>query len=282
MKRNTFVLLMLSIVMVFTFTSCGNHMVEPGYVGVKVKSMGSNKGIQKEVLPPGRYFPTLNEDIYDFPTFKVNYVFCRDTTESSPTNEEFTFQTIEGMECSMDLGVTLYFVREKVSDMYQTYMMGVEEIRAVVVRKEVRDAVNRVGGLMPVESVYGAGKGMLIDTVLQIAAAKLAPTGIVLESVSLIGSIRIPTSVTDALNAKVVMNQEAERARNEIAKAQAIAEKRIVEAKGVAEANLIESNSLTDKILMRQWIEAWKAGGSPVPNVIDSGPTMYQLPNFNK
>ena len=133
---------------------------------------------------------------------------------------------------------------------------------------------------MPVESVYGAGKGKLIDSVLIIAKAKLAPTGIVVDGISLIGSIRIPKNIIDALNAKVQMNQEAEKARNEVAKAEAQAKTLLVQAQAEAEANRLRQAVLTDKLLQQQWIEAWKAGGSQVPNVIGTGNTMYQLPAF--
>ena len=273
-------LIALMALMAIFLSSCGYHAVEAGYVGVKVNKLGADKGVQNEVLKPGRYFPTVNEEIYDFPTFQVNYVFTASESEGSPTNEEFTFQTSEGMECSMDLGVSMHFNEPQIPLMFQTYRKGVDEIRAVVVRKEIRDALNRVGGSMPVESVYGAGKGKLIDSVLIIAKAKLAPTGIVVDGISLIGSIRIPKNIIDALNAKVQMNQEAEKARNEVAKAEAQAKTLLVQAQAEAEANRLKQAVLTDKLLQQQWIEAWKAGGSQVPSVIGASNTMYQLPAF--
>lgn len=271
---------MLMALVAVLFSSCGHHVVEAGFVGVKVNRLGSDKGVQNEVLTPGRYFPTINEDIFDFPTFQVNYVFIKASDEGSPSNEEFTFQTNEGMECSMDLGIAMHFEEAKIPLMFQTYRKGVDEIRGVVVRKEIRDALNRVGGSMPVESVYGAGKGKLIDSVLIIAKNKLAPTGIVIDGISLIGSIRIPANIIAALNAKVQMNQEAEKARNEVAKAEAQAKTLLVQANAEAEANRVKQAVLTDKLLTQQWIEAWRAGGSQVPNVIGAGNTMYQLPTF--
>lgn len=271
---------MLLLASTLIFSSCSYHPVEAGYVGVKVDKLGSDKGVQKEVLLPGRYYPTLNEEIFDFPTFQVNYVFTKAADEGSESNEEFTFQTAEGMECAMDLGVSMHFEQEKIPFMFQTYRKGVDEIRGIVVRKEIRDALNRVGGTMPVESVYGGGKGKLIDSVLLISKSRLAPTGIILDGISLIGSIRIPKTIIDALNAKVQMNQEAEKARNEVAKAEAQAKTLLVQANAEAEANRLKQAVLTDKLLTQQWIEAWKAGGSQVPNVIGAGNTMYQLPTF--
>ena len=202
MKRSSLVVALALLFCTFMVTSCGYHPIEAGYVGVKVDKLGSNKGVQNEVLGVGRYFPTINEEIYDFPTFQVNYVYTQSKTEGSEANEEFTFQTKEGMECSADLGVAMHFEVNKIPFMFQTYRKGVDEIRSVVVRNEIRDALNRVSGNMPVESVYGEGKGHLIDSVTSIVQSRLTKNGIVVDKISLIGSIRIPEKIIKALNAK--------------------------------------------------------------------------------
>ena len=257
---------------VLVFSSCGYHPIEAGYVGVKVDKLGSDKGVQKEVLPVGRYFPTFNEEIYDFPTFQVNYVFTAASDEGSKNNEQFTFQTAEGMECSCDLGVAMHFDVVKIPEMFQTYRKGVDEIREIVIRREIRDAINRVGGGMPVESVYGAGKGKLIDSVKSIVRGKLNPHGIIVDDISLIGSIRIPEGILKALNAKVEMNQDAEKARNEVAKAEAKAKTLLVQAQAEAEANRLRQQTLTPMLLQQQFIQKWD-GKLPVYGTV---PTMFK------
>ena len=281
MKRSSLVVALALLFCTFMVTSCGYHPIEAGYVGVKVDKLGSNKGVQNEVLGVGRYFPTINEEIYDFPTFQINYVYTQNKTEGSETNEEFTFQTKEGMECSADLGVAMHFEVNKIPFMFQTYRKGVDEIRSVVVRNEIRDALNRVSGNMPVESVYGEGKGHLIDSVTSIVQSRLTKNGIIVDKISLIGSIRIPENIIKALNAKVQMTQEAEKAKNQVAEAQARAQIIVVTAQAQAEANRTLSASLSPALIQQQWIAAWKAGGSKVPQIITSGNgMMYQLPTL--
>jgi hypothetical protein len=91
--------------------SCSS--VPVGHVGVKVYLYGGDKGVNDKVLPVGRYWIGINENLYIFPTYQINYVYTQSKTEGSPENEEFTFQTKEGMECSMDLGLSMHFDPEK-------------------------------------------------------------------------------------------------------------------------------------------------------------------------
>lgn len=254
------------IILVLGFKSCNS--VPVGSVGVKVNKLGGSKGVDTEVLGVGRYWIGWNEELHLFPTYQVNYSFTRDVTEGSPANEEFTFQTREGMECGVDLGIAMHYDRDKIVKMFQTYRKGEEEIRAVVVRNTIRDALNKIAGSMPVESVYGAGKGLLIDSVQKVVQTTLAPTGIIIDKISLIGSVRIPESVKEALDSKVRMTQEAQRAENEVAKATAEANIRIARAKGEGDALRIKadaeayynqkvSSSLTPQIVEMKRLEKW-------------------------
>lgn len=267
MKKVKYLMLALvAVVMSATFTSCSK--VPAGYVGVKVNLLGSEKGVQQEVLGVGRYYIGFNEELFIFPTYQVNYVYTQDPTEGSKDNEEFTFQTVEGMVCEADLGVAMHFEKEAIAKMFQTYRKGEDEIRGIVVRKEIRDALNRVAGHMPVEYVYGAGKGALIDTVKAIVKTKLAPNGIIIDDVSLIGAVRIPKSIEDALNMKVKMTQDAQKAQNEVAKAKAEADIAVAKAHGVADSKRIAadaeayynqkvSSSLTPAIVEMKRLEKW-------------------------
>lgn len=284
-------LFLYSIFALVLFASCSR--IDAGYVGVKVKLLGSDKGVQDEVLGVGRYYIGINEELYRFPVFQVNYVYTADETEGSPTNEEFTFQTDQGMECGVDLGVAMTFEQDKVAQIFQKYRKGPEEIRSIIVRNSIRDALNKIAGNMPIESVYGAGKGLLIDSVTQVVRAELSPNGIRIDKISLIGAIRIPLTVKDALDAKVKMTQEAQQKENEVAKAKAqaaidvakaqgIADARKIEADGEAYYNKVVSSSLTPNIVELKWITAWEKGGSQVPDYISGNGAGNFMLNMNK
>jgi regulator of protease activity HflC (stomatin/prohibitin superfamily) len=256
----------LFLVLLVSVTSCTN--VPVGNVGIKVYKLGGSKGVDTEVLGVGRYWIGWNEELHLFPTYQVNYTYTRESNEGSPDNEEFMFQTREGMECSMDLGVAMHFEMNSIVKMFTTYRKGQEEIRSVVVRNTIRDALNKIAGNMPVESVYGAGKGLLVDSVYKMVSSALAPTGILIDKVSLIGSVRIPESVKEALDSKVRMTQEAQRAQNEVAKAKAEADIQTTKARGEADALKIKgegeayynqkvSSSLTPQLVEMKRLEKW-------------------------
>ena len=134
---------------------------------------------------------------------------------------------------------------------------------------------------MPVESVYGSGKGLLVDSVQKVVQQNLAQTGIVLDKISLIGSVRIPESVQSALNAKVQMTQDAQRVENEVAKEQAQANISVAKAKGEADAMRIKadaeayynrtvSSSLTAQIVEIKRLARWD-GKYPVTYGVNGG-----------
>lgn len=268
MKKIKLFSVLLIAILSFSLTSC-MHTTDPGYASVINQKFGSAKGVQQIAVGPGTYFAGVGETYYDFPTFQVNWVFTIDKTEGSEGNEEFTFQTKEGMECAVDLGLSMQFDADKLPKMYTTYRKGVEEIRSITVRNEIRDALNRISGGMPVEYVYGEGKGKLVDSVYKMVRNNLAPSGIKINRIYLIGSIRIPESIKKALDAKVAMTQKAQQKQNEVAMATAQANINIATAKGLADSRKIEadgeayynqtvSKSLTPGIVELKRIDKWK------------------------
>ncbi len=246
-------LVLLTAIACLSFVGCSR--VPAGEVGVKVYLLGTNKGVDNEVLGTGRYWIGINEELYTFPTYQINYVFTQDATEGSPDNEEFTFQTSEGMVCEMDMGVALHFERDRIAKMFQTYRKGPDEIRGVVVKNAMRDALNKVSSNMPVESVYGSGKTALMDSVMANLKRQFDSTGIIIEKISLIGAIRLPPEVKSALDSKISATQRAQQRENEIREAEAQAKKTIAQAQGEAEANRIKLSSLNAQIIEWQRLQ---------------------------
>ena len=256
--------LVISSLILGVALSVGCSRVPAGTVGVKVYLLGTNKGVDREVLGVGRYWIGMNEELYIYPTYQVNYTFTKDEAEGSPANEEFTFQTNEGLSCSMDLGVSLHFDKSEISNMFQKYRKGPDEIRGVVVRNTIRDALNKVASGMQVEAVYGSKKAELIDLVQKSVTEQLTPSGIIIDKISIIGSIRLPKEIKSALDSKVAATQKAQQSENELRRAEADARKVVAMARGEAESNAIRSASLNDKIILmakieneRQAIQKW-------------------------
>lgn len=245
-------ILFLAIVLL-TFVNCSK--VPAGHVGIKVYLLGGDKGVDHEILGVGRYWIGINEDLFLFPTFQQNYVWTMDKREGSPVDESFTFQTNEGLSVNADIGISYHLREDKIPSIFQKYRRGVEEITDVFMRNQIRDAFNSVASKYKVEYVYGAGKAELIKEVESTVAKELSESGILVDKIYYVSSIRLPPTVVTALNSKIEATQSAQRVKNEVAQTKAEAEKRIINAKAESEANEILSKSINSSLIEWRRIE---------------------------
>lgn len=243
-------------IMALNLTACMSQ-VPAGHVGVKVYLLGSSKGVDHEVLGVGRYYIGYNEQLYLFPTFQQNYVWTQSPHEGASNDESVTFQTKEGMNVNADIGINFHIDSTKVTTVFQKYRKGVDDIRDVYLRNYVRDAFQAEASKYPVEHVYGEGKKQLIDSVSSIVREKVAPEGIVLDNLYLVGSFRLPDAVTAALNSKIEATQKAQQAENEVATAKAEANKLRAQAQGIADSNRLKAASITPALIEWEKLQKW-------------------------
>lgn len=240
-----------AIAVFFCLSMMSCSKVPAGYRGVKVYLLGTEKGIDTEELNVGRYWIGWNEELYLFPTFLQNYVWTRNKDEGSPNDESITFQTKEGMAVNADVGISYGIRPDKVSELFQKYRKGVEEITDVHLRNIVRDAFVTAASKKEVEYVYGEGKAQLIEEVEKLCREQLVDIGINIEKIYLVGDLRLPKTVVAALNSKIEAKQRAEQRENELREAQAEAQKKIAQAQGEAKSILVtaESQAKANKLL---------------------------------
>lgn len=244
--------------------------VPSGYVGVKVKLYGGDKGVDTQELGPGRYWIGINEELHLFPTFTQNACWTKgaDPSCGSPNDESIGFQTIEGMTVSADIGLSYAVDTTKVADLFQKYRKGITEITDVYLRNHVRDALVTYASTRTVEDVYGRGKVEIMNSVEKSVREQIAPLGLKIENIYWIGEIRLPPKVIDSLNAKIQAVQMTQQRQNEVAQSKAEADKKIEEARGQAEsimvvaksqaeANMILAKSLTKELVEYKAIEKW-------------------------
>ena len=230
-------------------SGCSN--VNVGEVGIKVHLLGGDKGVDSEQLGPGRYWIGINEQLYTFPTFMQNYTWTKDNTEGSPTDESITFQTKEGLSVNADIGITYTLQPDKVPVLFQKYRKGIDEITHVYLRNLVRDAINTESSTKPIESVYGEGKAELIKAAEVRVRAEIEQYGIHLDHLSWVGNIRLPETVTNAIDAKISASQIAITRQNEIETAKAEAQKAIAVAEGEANARLLVAEAEAKAIRLK-------------------------------
>lgn len=268
--------LLLALLVLFSF-ACST--VPAGHVGVKVYLLGGNKGVDSEVLGLGRYWIGWNEELYLFPTFQQNYKWERPADKDAP-DESISFQTREGMEVNADVGISYSLDPAKISDVFQKYRRGIDEITDMFLRNHVRDAMTSVGSKLPVESVYGEGKVEFLDQVQAQVRGEVEPIGIRVESLYLLGTMRLPAAVVGALNGKLEATQKAQQRENEVREAEAQAKKAFAEAEGKAksivevakaeaEANRVVAQSITPELVTYEQIKKWN--GAMPTTVLGSG-----------
>lgn len=279
-KLSVFMMLLLSVMV---FSGCSK--VPSGHVGIKVYLLGNAKGADTEVLDVGRYWVGINEELHLFPTFQKNYVWTKSVEEGSPRDESITFQTAEGLECNADIGISYHIDPNKVSVIFQKYRKGIKEITDVFLRNIVRDSLVKISSTMPVETVYGKGKAQLIERAENMVRQELAETGIVIDSLYWIGSIRLPEKVVKALNDKIEATQRSQKKENELREEQAEAKKRVAKSQGEAEAiltvakakaqaNTIISKSLTPTLIEYEKVQKWDG---KLPTYTGNGQSFLQM-----
>lgn len=242
--------------------------VPAGHVGVKVYLLGGSKGVDSEELGVGRYWIGWNEELFLFPTFMQNFEWTQDSRAGSETDESISFQTKEGLTVNADVGISYSIDPTRVTDIYQTYRRGVNEITDTFLRNMVRDALVKIASTKNVEYVYGEGKAELMENALKMVQDQVEPQGIMVSKLYWIGEIRLPDNVIASINEKIGATQKAQQRANEVATAKAEADKKIEEARGEAEsilrvaeaqakANKLLAESLTPEFVQYQAITKW-------------------------
>ena len=229
------------ISLITLLTACSR--VEPGFVGIKVNLLGGDKGVDMQELGVGRYWIGMNEELYTFPTYSQSMVWTQSATEGSPNDDSMTFQTKEGLSVNTDIGITYSIDPKKVSVIFQKYRKGINEITSVYLRSMVRDALATEASKRNIESVYGEGKSELIQATQDRVAMQTKDIGIIIEKIYLVGDLRLPPVVVEAINAKIGATQKAAQRENEVAQSKAEADKAIAEAKGRADSKVLEAEA---------------------------------------
>lgn len=234
--------------------------VPAGNVGVKVYLLGGDKGVDTEELSPGRYWLTWNEELYLFPTFAQNYTWMYEWIDdnedgkrqlSETQDESITFQTIEGLNVSADVGITYNVDPTKVSVLFQKFRKGLPEITDGYLRNMVRDALVQEASTRPIETVYGQGKADLIAATEKRVRDQVEPFGIRVERLYWAGQLRLPQTVVASIDAKIKATQFAQQRANEVAAAKAEADKAVESARGEAESRLIVAKAEADAIRIK-------------------------------
>ena len=266
--------LMSLIPLLITVSAC--NRVEPGHVGIKVNNWGSNAGVDPKPLGVGLYYAGPGVDIYEYPVYTSTYSWTRDSTEGSPTNEEFQFQDKNGLSLSADVSIAFRVDSSKSAILFQKYRLDMDKIVSGPIRTAVRNAIVENASNFGVEEIYGPKKAYLIAKSLSDVRKYFEPFGLEIEQLYWASNIRVPDSVMKQINLKIANEQAAMAAQASVATAEANARSRVADAEGKAQAMKVEATAIATnpEILQLRAVEKWDGhyptyvgGGMPLPNL---------------
>jgi regulator of protease activity HflC (stomatin/prohibitin superfamily) len=199
--------------------------------------------------------------VYRFPVFMQNDVW-------EGKNEEFNFQTSEGLSVYANLGISYHLDRDSIPFIFAEYRRGIDEITHVFLRNYIRDALNKTASKMKIEDLYSSEKQDFLEQVELHLKSILDKKGIVIDKLYLIGKFHLPETVVNALNLKIEAIQRAHQRENELKEAEAVARKQmalaqgeanalLIKAQAEAEANKLVMESINEKLIMLQAVQKW-------------------------
>lgn len=240
-----------------SFSGCGCHQVGIGEVGVKTKQMGSSKGVDPHPYTTGWYGLSFGENMINIPVTQHQYVFTASTEEQSPINEQLEFQDMKGLQITADYGITAHILPEDAPYIYGKYKLPLGEIIKTFGKTHLRNSLKHYGSMYEIDQIYGDKAVEFNSNVENQVREELAEDRIIVDGVYALGVLRIPTSVSDAINAKMAAMQKADQLRNEVEQKQAEADKLEAEARGQKAKQELEASTLTPNLLRKMWIDKW-------------------------
>jgi regulator of protease activity HflC (stomatin/prohibitin superfamily) len=251
--------------MLFFLTGCmGCTRIDPGYVGIKVNMLGTDRGVDNLTLSTGlvTYMPFMTK-VFQYPSFvQVATWTASEKDGRKGMNDEITFNTREGLVFAVDISFAYQLLLEKIPTFYVKFRSdALEHFTHGYLRNIARDAFQDVGAQYTAEEIYGAKKDELLKKVVVKLNSQISDYARI-EQFGILGDIRMPQSVRDAIVGKIQATQHAIQVENEVRAAKAEALKAIAKAEGEAKANNVVASSITPNLLewRRLQIAEWTVG----------------------
>ena len=258
-RAKNLALMLVVATMAMTLSACTT--VEPGHVGIRVNSYGSNKGVDDYPAVTGvvTYNP-FSTSVIQYPVFVQNVSWTKDLGEGHPINEEISFNTGDQMVVYADISLAYQLDATKAPAFYVKFRADdIDKWTHGFLRNLTRQKFDEIAGRYKIEQIMGDNAPFLKE-VRETVQKDLDPYGVHLEQIGFNGSPRPPQPVIESINGKVKATQDAIKVENEVRQAEAQAKKdvakaggearaAIAKAEGEAKANQLVNSSLTPNLL---------------------------------
>jgi regulator of protease activity HflC (stomatin/prohibitin superfamily) len=257
--------------------------IHPGHVGVSVKKCGGG-GVAQDPIPTGYYWRSLFcEEVVEYPTNVQTLVLSKSPHEGAPVDESITVTSSEGLPVSLDVSLSFTLDPAKVPTIYAKYRNDIDVIAHNFVRQTIREDLQRVFAQFTAEQLYSTKREESRVEVQTFITERLGKEGFIIQQFT-INETRVPDAVVQAINAKVAMIQESQKAEAQVRKTEAEAKQRVAQATGEADAKKLSADaeayfnktvaaSITPEYVEYKALEKWNGelpqmmGTSAVPFV---------------
>ncbi len=207
--------------------------IDAGHVGVAIKKC-SGGGVDKTPIPTGYYWKSLFcEDVIEYPTSLQTIILA--DNDSDKDNNSITVNSIEGLPIAVDVSLSFTLQPNMVPAIYQKYRASINQITGVFIRQTMREGMQIEFAKYTAEQIYAEKKEIVRGEAQKFLTHRLGPEGFIVSQFTL-NDVRVPQQVKDAINAKVAMTQDAQKAEAAVRKTRAEAEQRKAAAEGEAAA----------------------------------------------
>lgn len=246
------------LAMSMTMMSCVTK-VDPAAEGIKVKLVGSNRGVDDVTLVSGWvWYNPFTEEIYEYPNFvqTVDY-------------EPFVLNSKDGSQFTVDPTILIQVVKGEGPTIFKKYRKELNAVLGGAVYTYVKDAYRIELNKYTADELI-SNRNQFEQSVQNHLDTILGSEHFILSQVT--SGLTYPKSLVDAIDMKNKVVQDELRAQNEVKLAEAQAKKLIVQAEAEKQANELKTKALTPAILEQMWIEKWD-GKLPVYGTI---PTLFK------
>ncbi len=226
------------------------HVVGPTEVALPTR-LGKVGGTWQ----PGLHFKSPLTDVTTFSTRPADLDLTGDSTVE--------VRSSEGGVLFADLTVKWSIDPQHATELFKL-AGNAEAVQQRLVHPDSREIVRNVFARHTGVEGYSSQREAISSEIDKLITARLAPRGILVNGVNL-RNVRPSDGLQKAIDQKIQQDQATAQAEAAVRTAKAEAEKRKIDADSTAAANAAIAGSLTDKILLSQCIEAFKAAAEKNP-----------------
>lgn len=271
------------VILALSLVLAGSQCIYTQDIGEAIALRNFGGSLAGYTADAGIHFKAPWQDALDWDIRNRLINFYRDAEyaydNGSYNGATVTINDSSGTKADCDVQVIYSINPDAVEQLYADY--GTQEAYvSSYVSNDVRQTTRDCAGQFTTIQLL-TDKEAFAKSIQDTLSKRWAESGVVVESVS-VQDIRYADSITDAYAAAQSAQVEQTAAANRQETARIEAKTKSIEAQGTADSNRILAESLTDKVLTSQYIEALKEAASNNNLIITDGSSQLMLNTNNQ